>query len=151
GRVEDFQGTGFFEVGPRFYASTPAVALASRIHVQAFLNAGLDLTPENSRRSQGLYGLGFDVIFASRATLSLAFLGRESFSRVVPKDAVLVPRADGTATPIFGIDPGQPSYYDLSIGGRVNLWGDTVFLMGNVIVPLNDDGVRPIVIPLFGI
>jgi hypothetical protein len=43
---------------------------------------------------------------------------------------VLVPRADGTATPIFGIDPGQPSYYDLSIGGRVNLWGDTVFLMG---------------------
>lgn len=151
GDVDDFQGTGLFEVGPRLYATTAAVALAPQIRVQGFLDAGLDLTPENARRGEGRYGIGVDLMLASRATLSIAFLGREPFSRLLPADAVLVPRADGSRTPLFGIDPGHPSYYDLSIGGRINLWGDTVFLTGNVIVPLNDDGVRASVIPLIGI
>jgi hypothetical protein len=151
GDVDDFQGTGLFEVGPRVYANTPAVPLGSQVRVQGFLDAGLDLTPENARRGEGRYGIGIDVMFGSRATVSLAFLAREPFSRLLPPDAVRVPRADGSRTPLFGIDPGHPSYYDLSIGGRVNLWRDTVFLMGNVIVPLNDDGVRASVVPLVGI
>jgi hypothetical protein len=151
GDVDRFQGTGLFEVGPRVYASTPAVALAPRIRVQGFVDGGLDLTPQNARRGEGRYNMGFDVMFASRATLGIAFLARWPFSRTLPSGAVLVPRPDGTYTPPFGIDPGHPSYYDLSIGGRVNLWRDTLFLMGNVIIPLNDDGVRPTITPLIGI
>jgi hypothetical protein len=151
GRIGNFQGTGLFEIGPRIYATTPAVSLASQVRVQGFLDAGLDLTPENARRGEGRYGLGMDVMFASRATVSLAFLAREPFSRLLPPGSIEVLRTDGSRRPLFGIDPGHPSYYDLSIGGRVNLWRDTVFLMGNVIVPLNDDGVRASVIPLIGI
>jgi hypothetical protein len=151
GSVDHYQGTGLFEVGPRVYASTPAVELTPLVRVQGFFDGGLDLTPENARRGEGRYGIGLDVMFASRGTLSLAFLAREPFSRLLPSDAFLVPRPDGTRSPAFGIDPGHPSYYDLSIGGRVNVWGDTVFLIGNVVVPLNDDGVRATVIPLVGI
>lgn len=151
GRVEDFQGTGLFEVGPRLYASTRPLALAPHVRVQLFLDAGLDLTPENARRGEGRYGAGADLLLGTRATLSLAFLAREPFARLLPPGLVQVPRAGGGRTPIFGIDPGHPSYYDLSIGGRVNLWRDTVFLLGTVRIPLNDDGVRASVVPLVGV
>ena len=151
GNEDDFQGTGLFEVSPRLYASTPLVTLAPLVRVQGYLNAGLDLTPEDSSRGEGRYGVGIDVMLATRVTLSVAFLAREPFARLVPPGTMDVPRADGTRSPIFGLSPGHPSYYDVSVGGRVNLWRDTVFLIGNVVVPANRDGVRASVIPLIGI
>ena len=55
-------------------------------------------------------------------------------------------------SPIFGLRPGQPSYYDVSVGGRGNLWRDSVFGLCNVVGPANpDQGVRASVIPLVGI
>lgn len=151
GNRDDFQGTGLFEIGPRLYATTQAVEIAPLMRLQAFAEAGLDLTPENSARGEGRYGAGFDVLLGQRVTLSVAFLAREPFSRLVAPGTMDVQRADGTRSPIFGLDPGHPSYYDLSIGGRVNLWRDTVFLMTNVRVPLNRDGARSSVVPLVGI
>ena len=91
------------------------------------------------------------MLLGDHVTLSVAFLAREPFSRLVAPGTMDVQRADGTRSPIFGLDAGHPSYYDLSIGGRVNLWRDTVFLMTNVRVPLNRDGARSSVIPLIGI
>jgi hypothetical protein len=151
GNEDDFQGTGFFEVSPRLYASTPAVELAPYVRVQGFLNAGLDLVPEQSDRGEGRYGVGIDVMLASRVTLSVAFLGREPFGRLVPPGTMDVLRADGSRSPVFGLSPGHPSYYDVSVGGRVNLWRDTVFGMFNVVVPANRDGVRASIVPLVGI
>lgn len=151
GNEDDFQGTGLFEVGPRLYASTPAIQLAPRVRVQGFLEAGLDLTPQDGDRSEGRFGVGADLMLASRVTVSVAFLGREPFGRLVPPGTLDVPRTDGSRTPIFGLDPGRPSYYDFSVGGRVNLWRDTVFGMWNVIVPIDHDGVRASVVPLVGV
>ena len=151
GNEGDFQGTGLFEVDPRLYASTPLVTLAPLVRAQAFFNAGLDLTPQDSSRGEGRYGIGIDVLLATRVTLSVAFLAREPFGRLVPPGTMNVVRVDGSSSPIFGLSPGHPSYYDVSVGGRVNLWRDTVFLMGNVVVPANRDGVRASVIPLVGI
>jgi hypothetical protein len=151
GNRGDFQGTGFFEVGPRVYASTPTVTLTPHLRARAHLNAGLDLVPEASRRGEGRYGVGVDLLVGARGTLSLAFLAREPFARLLPAGSTDVPRPDGSRSPVFGIDPGHPSYYDLSIGGRVTLWGDTVFGIVNVVVPLNEQGVRSDVIPLVGI
>jgi hypothetical protein len=151
GDVDDFQGTGLFEVDPRLYASTPVVTLAPGMRVQGFLNAGLDITPQESDRSEGRFGVGVDVMLGSYGTLSVAFLGREPFDRLVPAGSFDVPRANGSRTPIFGLDTGTPSYYDVSVGGRVNLWRDTVFGMWNVVVPANRDGVRANVVPLIGI
>ncbi len=152
GNQDDFQGTGVFEVSPRVYASTPLVTLAPLVRAQGYLNAGLDFTPQDTSRGEGRYGVGIDVLLATRATLSVAFLAREPFASLVPPGMMYVPRVNGPRSPIFGIDPGHPSYYDLSIGGRVNIWRDTVFLIGNVVVPANRDaGVRASVVPLIGI
>ncbi len=152
GNQDDFQGTGVFEVSPRVYASTPLVTLAPLVRAQGYLNAGLDFTPQDTSRGEGRYGVGIDVLLATRATLSVAFLAREPFASLVPPGMMDVPRVNGPRSPIFGIDPGHPSYYDLSIGGRVNIWRDTVFLIGNVVVPANRDaGVRASVVPLIGI
>ncbi len=151
GNEDDFQGTGLFEVSPRLYASTPLVTLAPLVRVQGYVNAGLDLTPEDSSRGEGRYGVGVDIMLATRATLSVAFLAREPFARLVPPGTMDVPRVNGPRSPIFGLSPGHPSYYDVSVGGRVNLWRDSVFLIGNVVVPANRDGVRASIIPLIGI
>ena len=152
GNENDFQGTGLFEVDPRLYASTPVVLLAPPIRAQGFVNAGLDLTPQDSSRSEGRWGVGVDIMIATRVTLSVALLGREPFARLLAPGTLDVTRADGSRSPIFGLRPGQPSYYDVSVGGRVNLWRDTVFGIFNVVVPANpDQGVRASVIPLVGI
>lgn len=152
GNENDFQGTGLFEVSPRLYASTPVVTLAPPIRAQGFVNAGLDLTPQDSSRSEGRWGIGVDVMLASRVTLSVALLGREPFARLLPPGTLDVTRVDGSRSPIFGLRPGHPSYYDVSVGGRVNLWRDSVFGIFNVVVPANpDQGVRASVVPLIGI
>jgi len=151
GNENDFQGTGLFEVDPRLYASTPAVTLAPPIRAQGFVNTGFDLTPEDSKRSEFRWGVGVDVMLATRVTLSVALLGREPFARLLPPGTLDVPRADGSRSAIFGLRLGRPSYYDVSVGGRVNLWRDTVFGMFNVVVPANQDAVRASVVPLVGI
>jgi len=53
--------------------------------------------------------------------------------------------------PLFGLTSVRPSYYQLSIGGRLNLWNDTVFGFANVLVPLSDQGIRTAPIPLVGL
>lgn len=60
-------------------------------------------------------------------------------------------RQDGSVRPLFGIRGTRPDIYDFSLGGRVNLWRDTLIAFANVIVPLNDDGVRSLVIPTAGV
>ena len=56
----------------------------------------------------------------------------------------------GTA-PLFGLTGDRPDYYDMSIGGRASVWRDMVIAFANVVVPLNDAGVRTGVIPLVGV
>ena len=53
--------------------------------------------------------------------------------------------------PLFGLTGERPDFYDLSIGGRANLWRDTVIAFANVVVPLNQAGVRMDLIPLVGV
>ena len=151
GSQGDFQGTGLFEMGPQLYASTVAVTLAPHIRVQAHVNAGLDLTPQDAPRGEGRWAVAFDILLDTRATLSLALLAREPFSRLLEPGATTVRRTKHVRTPAFGIDPGHPSYYDLSIGGRVNLWRDTVFGIATVVVPVNEDGVRASLVPIIGL
>jgi hypothetical protein len=151
GNENDFQGTGLFEVDPRLYASTPVVTLAPPIRAQGFVNTGFDLTPQDSSRSEFRWGVGVDVMLATRMTLSVALLGREPFARLLPPGTLDVTRANGSRSAIFDLRLGRPSYYDVSVGARVNLWRDSVFGIFNVVVPANQDGVRASVIPLVGI
>ncbi|HXJ35666.1 MAG TPA: hypothetical protein VMS22_16660 [Candidatus Eisenbacteria bacterium] len=151
GNENNFQGTGDFELSPMLYASTRSIEVAPGMRLQGYVNAGLDFVPADSSLSEGRYGIGLDCMLAERVTLSGAFLARNSFGRLVPPGTFDVPRANGTRTPLFGLNPGQENYYDVSVGGRVDLWHDRVFGLFNVIVPVNRDGVRSNVIPLVGI
>jgi hypothetical protein len=170
GSKDDFQGTGDWEVSPMLYASTRRIPLAGLVAVQGFLNGGLDLNISDVDNSEGRFGAGIDVAFGQRATLSLAFLGREPFQSfaspgffdvprldprnntcvVNPNDPNRVIRSTCPMAPLFGLETTRASYYSLSIGGRVSLWRDTVFGFANVLTPLTDDGIHTDPIPLVG-
>lgn len=150
GAWEDFQGTGDCETSPMLYAATPSWQLSSGLQVQAYANGGVDLNADDVDRSQGRFGAGVDLRIAEHATLAVAFLGREAFGGIVPPGFFNVKRVDGSQLPFLGLERDRVSTYDLSLGGRVNLWRDTVFGFANVLLPLNDDGFRSDVIPLIG-
>jgi hypothetical protein len=165
GNQDNFQGTGDWEISPLLYASSPRWPVGHEVSVQGFFNGGLDLDATDVSRSEGRFGVGVDVALASRATLSIAFLGREPFDAFAPTGFFNVPRyrrandtcdPSGRTTrgcptaPLFGLETERPSYYSLSIGGRVNLWRDTVFGFANVLIPLLDEGIHTDPIPLVG-
>jgi hypothetical protein len=164
GDQDDFQGTGAWELSPLLYANTRRFPLAGRVAVQFFLNGGVDLNIDDVDLSQGRFGVGADFAMADVLTLSVAFLGREPFHGFTPAGSFDVPRyrpsnqtcrPDSTRgcplAPLFGLETVRPSYYSLSLGGRVNVWRDMVFGFANVLVPLNDEGIKTGVIPLVGI
>jgi len=164
GDQENFQGTGSWEFSPLLYLSTHRIPIGGPVSIQAFVNGGFDLVVDDVDVSEGRFGAGFDVALANRATLSFGFLGREPFHGFAPAGFFDLPRYNPRTgcpvsspscghpiAPLFGLTSVRPSYYQLSIGGRLNLWNDTVFGFANVLVPLSDQGIRTAPIPLVGL
>jgi len=156
GNEDNFQGTGVWEVSPALYGSTRAFAVGETVWVQAYANAAVDLDAADVGASEARFGLGLDCAVGRRFTGAIAFLAREPFTGIAPPGFFDVQRVDPKTglpfrAPILGFDRGRPSYYDLSLGGRVMLWRDTLIGFVNVLLPLNDDGFRSDVIPLAGI
>ena len=155
GSVERLRGTGEYEVMPSLYASSRTWHAASWAQLSLHLNLGIDIVAGDLGQSEGRWGVGCDWGVTQRATVGLAFLGRHPFERPVDEgfyDLVRVlpgPRL-GTA-PLFGLTGERPDYYDMSIGGRASVWRDTVIAFANLVVPLNDAGVRTGLIPLVGV
>jgi hypothetical protein len=155
GSVDSLRGTGEYEIMPSLYASSRTWHLASWAQVILHLNLGIDIVAADLGASEGRWGVGCDWGVTEGATVGLAFLGRHPFQRPVDEafyDLVRVlpgPRL-GTA-PLFGLTGDRPDYYDMSIGGRANVWRDTIIAFANLVVPLNDAGVRTGVIPLAGV
>ncbi len=156
GEQDNFQGTGDWELSPLLYLSTPRFPLGGPVAIQGFFNGGIDLNVDDVDRSQGRFGAGVDLALGSRATFSLAFLGREPFHSFTSAGFFDVPRVNPrtrglSMAPLFGLETSRASYYQLSIGGRVNLWGDTLFGFANVLIPLLDEGIHTDPIPLVGL
>jgi hypothetical protein len=156
GSEDNFQGTGDWELSPLLYLSTRRFPLAGPLAIQGFFNGGIDLNIDDVDRSEGRFGAGVDLALGSRATFSVAFLGREPFHSFTSAGFFDVPRVNPrtraiSMAPLFGLETARASYYQLSIGGRVNLWGDTVFGFANVLIPLLDEGIHTDPIPLVGI
>jgi hypothetical protein len=150
GEQDNFQGTGDWEASPMLYAATPSWRLSTSLQAQAYANGGVELNADDVDRSHGRFGAGIDLRIAEHATLAVAFLGREAFAGIAPPGFFDVRRVDGSRLPFLGLERDRVSTYDLSVGGRVNLWRDTVFGIANVLLPLNSDGFRADVIPLIG-
>jgi hypothetical protein len=155
GSVERLRGTGAYEVMPSLYASSRTWHAASWAQLSLHLNLGIDIVTGDLGQSEGRWGIGCDWGVTDGATVGLAFLGRHPFEPPVDEGfydlvRVLPGPTLGTA-PLFGLTGDRPDYYDMAIGGRANVWRDMVIAFVNVVVPLNDEGVRTEVIPLAGV
>ena len=155
GDVERLRGTGEYEIMPALYASSRTWHAASWARLTLHLNLGIDVVAGDLGQSEGRWGVGGDWGVTEAATVGLAFLGRHPFERPVDEGfwdlaRVLPGPRIGTA-PLFGLTGDRPDYYDMSIGGRASVWRDTVIAFANLVVPLNDAGVRTGLIPLVGV
>ena len=155
GNVDSLRGTGVYEIAPLLYSSTRTWHPRSWARLTAYLNGGVDLIVEDVDASEGRWGVGLDWGITDGATLGLAVLGRHAFQRLASPgffDLVRVfPGPTLGQAPLFGIEGKRPDYYDFSVGGRMNLWRDTLIAFANAVIPLNDAGIRTDVIPLVGI
>jgi hypothetical protein len=150
GNENDFQGTGDVELAPMLYAATRTFQPRRWLRLQPYLNGGMNVDASDLDASEGRWGAGLDCGVSQRLTAAVAVLGRHALSRLVPAGSFDVRRLYGPPRPLFGLQGDRSDSYDLSIGGRVNVWRDTVMAFANVIIPLNDDGVRPEPIPTVG-
>ncbi len=145
----NLQGTGDFEASPFYYLST---VLWGRVEPHA--NLGVDLRTDDVAKSQARWGLGVDVDVVKRVGLSLAFQGRDQFTRSAATSETsflhLTPSGPASA-PLLGIDFDRKDFFDLSFGVRAVVWRQfMVFLNG--IYALNHDGLRnDSIIPVAGL
>jgi hypothetical protein len=152
GDEDEFQGTGTFEASPYVYIST---ILWSRVEPHASL--GVDLRADDVERSQGRYGVGFDVDVTRRLGLAFGFLGRSEFEgSSEPEETSFLhlvnPAASTVALrPLLGIDFGRKDYFDFSFGVRAVVWRQ-IMLFANGIYALNEDGLRnDTIVPMAGL
>ena len=155
GSQANFQGTGTLEFAPMLYVSRASVPVASWLRLTPYFNGGVNFDVDEVDGSEGRYGVGLDGALGERGTVALAFLARQPFQRVGRPGLFDAPRVDPITgrrfvASLFGIENKRPDFFDLSIGGRVNLWRDTLIGFANVIVPLSNDGFRSDAIPTVG-
>lgn len=165
GSADDFHGTGDVELVPMLYASSARWSPLRWLTIRGHLNAGMSFDASDVNQSEARWATGLDADFGSRVTAALGFLGRDAISRIAAPGAFDAPRCldpisvcqrdpSGSrkgSLPIFGFRGGRPDYVNLSIGGRVFLWRDTLIGVANVLLPLTDQGLRTGPIPLVGL
>jgi hypothetical protein len=151
GNENNFQGTGAVELAPMLYLSRDLVRIGRHVRLRGYMNGGVNVDADNVDGSEGRWGTGVDCGVHDWLTVGVAVLGRHSFSRLGPPGLFQFIRQDGRPRALFGFDSDRTDFYDLSVGGRVNLWRETVIGFGNVVIPLNRDGFRADAIPLLGL
>lgn len=130
GSRSNLQGTGSTRLQPALVLSH---VFAERF--EPFLNLGVDYNTSQVSRSVVRWAVGGTAQVVDRFSTSLVFLGRHE----------LAAQTDPIQTPFF-FQIERNDQYDASVGVRWR-FGDAGFVGLNAIVPLNDAGLRPDVIP----
>ena len=130
GDEEDLQGTGDTRVQPSLIVSR---LFAERI--EPLLNIGFDINANDVERTIFRWAVGATGQIFGPVTGAVVFLGRNELSR----------QTDRIESPFF-FQIERNDIYDVAIGFRYLFWRNAV-LSANVLVPLNDDGLRADVIP----
>jgi hypothetical protein len=102
---------------------------------EPFLNAGVDVNANDVSRSVVRWGVGATAQIVDRFSTTVAFFGRNE----------LAAQAEPIKTPFF-FQIERNDIYDASVGFRWR-FADTGFVGLNALVPLNEDGFRPSVVP----
>lgn len=130
GNEENLAGTGDTQVQPMF--------VASRIVFDRFeplVNVGLDIDASDLGRTVVRWAVGTTAEIRRPLTAAVAVLGRNELGR----------QTNAIARPFF-FQIERNDVYDGSMGVRYRL-GESGLISANVLVPLNDDGLRAAVIP----
>jgi hypothetical protein len=129
GNDDDFHGTGTVRVQPTLILSK---VLADRF--EPLLNVGMDLNADQVDRSVVRWATGLTAQLVGPLSGALVFLGRHELDQ----------QTDDIPAFFFAIE--RNDIFDASIGFRL-LLGASGVIAANVIVPLNDDGLRADAIP----
>ena len=132
GDEDDFQGTGTYRMQPALIMSK---VLAERF--EPLLNLGLDINANHGDRSSFRWVVGSTAHLVRNLHGALVFLGRNEFSA-----------QSNEIEPPFFLQIERNDIYNVSIGLRY-LFAGSAAVSANVIVPLNDQGLRADAIPTF--
>lgn len=135
GKEEDLLGTGVTTVSGTFIASLTMKQFTPHGNIGYLYRAGDD-------RNAGVLGaIGFDALIARPFTLAADVAGQWPIGAdkfVLPPPAVYI---DGSSVRRTNLPQGKDDVVAASIGGKLLLGGFT--LVGNVLLPLSEGGVRP--------
>ncbi len=136
GSKDDFLGTGS--------TSFRALGIASGTYgrFSPHVNAGVLLQGEAALRDYMVSALGFDYLALPNLTLAGEFLANLSFG----SGGITLPRTqeyfDGRTETLTNIPDGSDNLMDVAFGFKFHPTPDFRFL-ANVLVPVNDGGMRP--------
>ncbi len=130
GDEDDFQGSGTTRVQPALILSR---VVAGRI--EPLLNVGMDLNADDVDRSVARWAAGATAEIVNRLTAAVVFLGRHE----------LAAQADRIRSPFF-FQIERSDIFDAALGLRWR-FAENGVVSANALVPLNDQGLRPNVIP----
>jgi hypothetical protein len=130
GNADDLHGTGTYRVEPALIASK---VVAERF--EPLLNLGVGINANDVSRSVFNWAVGGTAQVYGPLTGALVFLGRNEFNA----------QSDPISAPFF-FQIERNDIYDISMGMRL-LFAESGVISGNVIVPLNNDGLRANAIP----
>jgi hypothetical protein len=126
---------------------SPFFIVSSRAYfgISPRVNFGFHIGDTDKVENEFFYAVGFDWAAVRPVTVTFDLLGRHVLNnrRPEPNQA---PRAFLTNT----VKVAGDDLLTASIGVKVNPWKN-LLLLGNVLVPLNDTGVRASVIPTIGL
>lgn len=136
GDRDELRGVGTVVTSPSIIASAgPFFGVAPHV------NLGFHASGDTSRiEHEFFYNVGFDWAIIRRLTFAFDVLGR----RVIDNDRIEAGSPPGSGK-IAGSD-----VVDVALGLKANVFKDALVVV-NVLVPLNDTGLRDNVTPLFGI
>ncbi len=144
GDKDELRGIGSPRVRPSFIASTKIWRIAPHV------NVGLDLGDTSDLENEVFYNVGFDVAVFKPVTFVFDLLGRYVIDNKRPE-------AGSGPTVRPDLEPTQPSrrisgdnILNAAIGIKANPWKN-VLLLFNVLIPLNDTGLRDNITPLVGV
>lgn len=130
----NFHGTGDTLVGTALYASH---TYGER--VEPHMNLGFLLNADKFDRSQVRYSAGADVRVFDWLTVNTDFLGRSD-----------VAQPDSVDHPVF-VQIERADVLQFSTGLKIAPFARTLLGVFNVLLPLNDDGVRSDLVLMFGV
>jgi hypothetical protein len=156
-----------FVLSPALFASVQRLGEYSLrwiapVPLRPYFNVGFDITPLDVRFSDFHWGAGMDAqLIPERLTMGFAFLGKDELASV--KGEIDDFTFDGERVTRKSVNPRR-DFFDFSFGGRLILWSNlsnedphsfenpqSLMLFANVLVAMNNDGLRAPAIPTVGI